>query len=61
MKPKVSLIPKRESPEQKHTRFQIKRMEWELRNGCYTPHECERIKSRISYEKARLANNKGQP
>ncbi len=54
MKQKTAIVPRWESPEKKKTRFEIRRLEWQLRRGVSDRRERERIEAQLADARAIL-------
>lgn len=54
-KSKVAIVPQWESPAKKRLRFEIRRMEWQVRRGIYDRRERERTEALLAEARGRFA------
>lgn len=54
MKAKVAIVPRWESPEKKRLRFEVSRLEFQLRRGVSDRRERERIEAKIEEARRQL-------
>ena len=54
MKQKIAIVPRWESPEKKRSRFEIRRMEFQLKRGISERRERERVETLLAEARERL-------